>query len=74
MRAETRTAFDANKHATQDELPALLRDADDAILFLKHNVVQTVRSADSGNFVLTPQPEHLTKGDEPAPLPCDGST
>lgn len=74
MRAETRNAFDANKHATQDQLPALLTDADDAILFLKHNVVQTVRSDDSANFVLTPQPEHLTKGDKPAPLPCDGST
>ena len=42
-------------------------DAHASAAFLRHNVGQTVRDQTSGNFVLVPKPEHLSRETAPPP-------
>ena len=45
----------------------LVSDAHASAAFLRHNVGQTVRDQTSGNFVLVPKPEHLSRETAPPP-------
>mmetsp|Transcript_14264 Transcript_14264/g.43244 ORF Transcript_14264/g.43244 Transcript_14264/m.43244 type:complete len:137 (-) Transcript_14264:295-705(-) len=66
---ETREQFALNADVRESEVASKVQDARDAAAFLRHNVAQTVRDDDSGNFVLTPQPEHISRSQTPEPLP-----
>mmetsp|Transcript_42992 Transcript_42992/g.140099 ORF Transcript_42992/g.140099 Transcript_42992/m.140099 type:complete len:137 (-) Transcript_42992:232-642(-) len=66
---ETREQFALNADVRESEVASKVQDARDAAAFLRHNVAQTVRDDDSGNFVLTPQPEHISRSKTPEPLP-----
>mmetsp|Transcript_23052 Transcript_23052/g.73147 ORF Transcript_23052/g.73147 Transcript_23052/m.73147 type:complete len:98 (-) Transcript_23052:571-864(-) len=47
---ETREQFALNADVRESEVASKVQDARDAAAFLRHNVAQTVRDDDSGNF------------------------
>ena len=49
-RLETRTQFMQNAGASESDVPGMVQDARDAAVFLRHNVAQTVRNDETGNF------------------------
>lgn len=68
-RLETRTQFMQNAGASESDVPGMVQDARDAAVFLRHNVAQTVRNDETGNFELKPKPEHIGRSTTPQPLP-----
>ena len=66
-RAQTRGHFLENAAATRELAEKLESDAHASDAFIRHNVGQTVRDQTSGNFVLVPKPEHLSRETAPPP-------
>ena len=69
-RAETRMRFMENASASAADVPALVEDAEEAALFIRHNVAQSVLN-ERGNYELNPTSDHIHEGSTPPPLPCD---
>ena len=66
--AETRMRFLENANASADELPALVKDAYEAAVFIRQNVAQTTLN-EHGNYEFKPTPDHMYQGSTPADIP-----
>ncbi|GAB5367425.1 hypothetical protein AAMO2058_001229000 [Amorphochlora amoebiformis] len=58
-----RDSFRSNLDASPDNVPALLKEADEAVDFLKQNVIQAEYNPETKNYTQKLRPEHATKED-----------
>mmetsp|Transcript_28746 Transcript_28746/g.40060 ORF Transcript_28746/g.40060 Transcript_28746/m.40060 type:complete len:107 (+) Transcript_28746:24-344(+) len=70
-REEIFAAFRRNRHAAEDQIPDMIKEAEEADEFLRTNVIQAEYNPETQNYTQKIRPEHTSEGPIPTGTPLE---